>query len=285
MTKIDIIQSDLVRQADELRAMGEWVLDREGRPSCGRRPDPVPANEHHRIAVRDQKPDNRVFFYNWKGKLGQDICMQASESRTRSVGRLTCVAQNFMDDLRRYMLIRLRPELASRQVISRAELLNVRFVDNCIYSHATARFNYTTYDLQRDYDMINTNGDKNAVMIHVPNSGTNHPWRYARVLGVYHATVYEGDDKADTFPFLWVRYLETDTSYAFGPEARRLERVRYVQGSGDDAFGCVDPAHIIRAVYLAPAVHYGHHNNGLGPSYAHDFEVDAMDWRYFYVNM
>jgi hypothetical protein len=163
----------------------------------------------------------------------------------------------------------------------------VQFKGNCIYGHATAAFNFTTYDMQRDCDNINVHSDKNTIMIYTPSTGTDHPWRYARVLGIHHATAWvEGDVQRHTFAFLWVRYLETDASFPFGPAVRRLERVRYVpwDEDNDQAFGFVDPAHVIRACYLAPAVHYGYDDNSLPPSFAHDIE-NKTDWRYFYVNM
>jgi hypothetical protein len=129
-------------------------------------------------------------------------------------------------------------------------------------------------------------------MIYCPDSGSDRPWHYARVLDIYHMRAHLGDEgDYETYTFLWVRWLETDTTWAHGPAVRRLERLQYVNAEEevagafvDGAFGMVNPAHVIRGCYLAPAVHRGHDKNGLVPSYAHDF-VEGRDWRYYYVVM
>src|SRR6266852_4524404 len=63
-----------------------------------------------------------------------------------------------------------------------------------IYRHHIVRFNYTTYDVRRGQDVINPGTSHcdilllaNRNMVTYPES--DHPFLYARVLGVYHAKV------------------------------------------------------------------------------------------------
>jgi hypothetical protein len=73
IVKISILQAELGRQAEELRAMGVRVLDRDGRPTCHQTSDPIPAEEHHRVSLKDETPKNRVHFnLTWANTAGRD---------------------------------------------------------------------------------------------------------------------------------------------------------------------------------------------------------------------
>ncbi|KAI9568357.1 hypothetical protein HD554DRAFT_1980651, partial [Boletus coccyginus] len=53
-------------------------------------------------------------------------------------------------------------------------------------------------------------------------------------------------------------------------------------------FGFLDPDSVVHRVHLIPAFAYGHTEELLGHSYAHqqkDAEDWASDWKYYYVNM
>jgi hypothetical protein len=50
---------------------------------------------------------------------------------------------------------------------STAELAGIHIQHNTIFSHATTRFNYTTYDVRRDHDVINCNTALCDVMLRV----------------------------------------------------------------------------------------------------------------------
>jgi hypothetical protein len=54
-----------------------------------------------------------------------------------------------------HIALRVRPSLADNQSLAEAACWTVDFMDDCIYRHATAHFNFTTYNLQRDCDLIN----------------------------------------------------------------------------------------------------------------------------------
>jgi hypothetical protein len=48
-----------------------------GQPILYNETEPVPADEHHRIAVRNEKAANRLYPYTWDGdELGRNPCMK-----------------------------------------------------------------------------------------------------------------------------------------------------------------------------------------------------------------
>ncbi|KIM57115.1 hypothetical protein SCLCIDRAFT_66817, partial [Scleroderma citrinum Foug A] len=58
-----------------------------------------------------------------------------------------------------------------------------------IYRHRLLCINYTSYDLQHDFDSISTCTDHWNIML-LSNSGINtHPFCYAWVLGIFHANI------------------------------------------------------------------------------------------------
>jgi hypothetical protein len=165
------------------------------------------------------------------------------------------------------------------------ERMTVNFKDSCIYEHATARIHFTTYDLRRDQDVVNPRTDKSAIMVHSPDQVGNHPWCYARVLGIFHTTVSIGRKPETKLPFLWVRWLETHSPG--GSAVKRLERIRYVQDSesSDDppAFGFVDPADIVRGAHLLPAFAHGITRDYLNNQHSLACDTDRGDYRYYNV--
>jgi hypothetical protein len=66
------------------------------------------------------------------------------------------------------------------------------------------RINYTTYDVRRSQDIINTTTSRHDVMVLADpgdHTAASHPFRYARVLGVYHVNViYVGAGMIDYQP-------------------------------------------------------------------------------------
>lgn len=58
---------------------------------------------------------------------------------------------------------------------------------NRIYAHRTMRVNFTTYDIRRGDDAINTHGPRcNAMLLNptTTSAESEHPFLYAKVLGV-----------------------------------------------------------------------------------------------------
>jgi hypothetical protein len=149
---------------------------------------------------------------------------------------------------------------------------------------------YTTYDLRREYDIINprTHGD---VMVLSGESAPRHPYWYARVLGIYHMEVWltgNGGSKPlkQHLEVLWVRWLAVLQGYRSGMRHARLPKIAFVEESDPDAFGFLDPAQVIRGAHLLPAFASGRGVSSLrqGKSLARPGgQLD--DWEEHYVGM
>jgi hypothetical protein len=118
-------------------------------------------------------------------------------------------------------------------------------------------------------------------------SASDHPFRYARVLGIYHANVvYVGPGKTDYQPrrleFLWVRWYRSVDTFHSGWSTQKLDRVQFASMTDEDAFDFVDPADVLRGCHIVPAFASGKlHTDGKGMSHcAHD----SADWVAYYVN-
>jgi hypothetical protein len=84
-----------------------------------------------------------------------------------------------------------------------------------------------------------------------------HPYWYARILGIFHAHVlHVGPQSTSSQPqkieFLFVRWFGHHVKQRAGWKARHLYQVSFL-AENSDAFGFVDPAHVVRAAHLIPA--------------------------------
>ena len=102
-----------------------------------------------------------------------------------------------------------------------------------IYLYKLTRFQYTTYDVRRGQDIINpSTPHHNIMLLATTDDNHDHPFLYARVLGIYHANViFTGCQslqihQARQFEFLWVRWYKYK-----GPNVQwsnlRLDRVSF----------------------------------------------------------
>lgn len=167
------------------------------------------------------------------------------------------------------------------------ELAHVHIKQNVIYSHATARVNYTTYDIKRDFDVINCNtGHRDVMLKACDDVPTQHPFWYARVLGIYHANVYFGGslkNQSQRIDFFFVRWFGHDPDWKGGPAARRLDRIGWVpEHDASGAFGFLNPAYVVRACHLIPAFSEGKTTRLLSPSNMWDSR--SGDWVNYYVS-
>jgi hypothetical protein len=163
-----------------------------------------------------------------------------------------------------------------------------------IFRHCTARVNYTTYDIRRDYDTINPRTHP-FVMMASPEVKTNqsaHPFWYAQVLGVFHAEVQHTGAQSKSLAwrvmdFLWVQWLGIDPESSFGHRQAKLPKLGFVPEADELAFGFLDPALVIRGCHLIPAFREGRTSTLLAtraPTEArHKDEID--DWVNYYVGM
>ncbi|KAI0717667.1 hypothetical protein C8T65DRAFT_528502, partial [Cerioporus squamosus] len=180
---------------------------------------------------------------------------------------------------------------------SQAEQRGLQILDNRIYPHKAVRRNYTTYDMRRDQDYINPVSHLDIMVLADQDSADDHPFWYARVIGVYHANIRyvgPGHTRATScwqhIHFLWVRWFERDISYPCGFQHRRHPRVRFVDATDPDAvpFSFVDPSDIVRAAYIMPGPAHGETDGLLGYSPLSrrcKFAGTDDDYYYYYVSM
>ncbi|KIY47950.1 hypothetical protein FISHEDRAFT_44296 [Fistulina hepatica ATCC 64428] len=116
----------------------------------------------------------------------------------------------------------------------------------------TCHIHYTTYDLCRDYDLINPSNHPFVMVKSAADDG--HPFWYAQVLGIFHADVYSShpNAKRDQFgrmDFLWVRWFSNEPDWLSNPRSRkpRLHKIGFQVAPSDDpyVFGFLDPAEVI----------------------------------------
>ena len=104
--------------------------------------------------------------------------------------------------------------------------------------------------------------------------GNNHPFRYARILGIFHADVVHivpGSQAAfKTMEFLWVRWFKHDHRLKCGIKRCHLHRIQFVQQGEPHAYGFLNPDDVIHGVHLIPTFTHGQTND---------------DYNFFYVNM
>lgn len=203
--------------------------------------------------------------------------------------------QNFIYKLRIHFLSRLLGKGLDGDdpcLFTDEERNSVRIVNNTIFSAQQLSVNYTTYDVRRDCDTINTTTHP-YVMLRSPEVGAGaHPYWYAQVVGIYHAHVSTNHlaapkHSAQHMEFLWVRWLGIEPGRRSGPKMARLPKVGFVEATDEDAFGFLDPDLIIRGSHLIPDFHSGKTSDLMpydGPTVAR-FPDEKDDWMNFYINM
>ena len=124
------------------------------------------------------------------------------------------------------------------------------------------RINYTTYDVHRAQDTINTNTSKQDLLVLSCESDSNSaiPFLYARVLGIFHVnTICIGGSKPDYNPvhldFLWVKWFETLSPGSW--KFHELEHIAFLPMADKEAFGFLDPSSVVRACHLSPSFAQG----------------------------
>ncbi len=169
----------------------------------------------------------------------------------------------------------------------------IRIRNNTIYQHCTARINYTTYDMRRDYDTVNPRTHP-FVMVPSPEKGLNsHPFWYAAVLGIFHAEVQHiGQQSSDIRPkiikFLWIRWLEPVYDHTFGQKKAKLPKLCFSSCHDEFTFGFLDPAHVLRGCHLMPAFADGKKAeplitiNDTEATWNNKFHDD---WKHYYIGM
>lgn len=142
--------------------------------------------------------------------------------------------------------------------------------------------------MKREYDIINprTHAD---VMVVSGETAPNHPYWYARVLGIYHMETWINDGTRPVkqhLEILWVRWFAPLQSHKSGTRYARLPKVAFVEECDTDAFGFLDPGQVIRGVHLIPAFASGRGVSSLchGKTLARPGE-ELDDWEAYYIGM
>jgi hypothetical protein len=163
--------------------------------------------------------------------------------------------------------------------------MSLKLINGRIYRHRVLRINYTTYSVRRDQDSLNprTHGD-----MMVLSGDDTHPYWYARIVGIFHAMALQVGPKSKSreprkMDFLFVRWFGLDNEEIGGWRTKKLHQIGFIEG--DEAFGFVDPADVIRAVHLIPRFSQGRTADLLGPSFARSVQENNEDWVRYYVNM
>lgn len=162
---------------------------------------------------------------------------------------------------------------------------------------ATARFNYTSYDVRRMQDVVNPCSHTDIMVLsHEDETSGAHPYWYARVVGIFYVLVrfrIPGSSaltEPERFNILWVRWFGLDSVGSSGWAARRLHMLGFLPSddSSGPAFGFIDPTQVIRGVHLIPAFSYGTTQEFLGPersvAYQHP-ELGNWDYVAYYLGM
>jgi hypothetical protein len=215
---------------------------------------------------------------------------------------LTVPLQDFLPKLKQHLLPRILSKLRSEDPSYSDSLHDQNFIDpnsillkhDRMYQHSFIRTNYTTYDVRRAQDAVNASTAHNNIMVLADlgnecdsTSDQDHPFRYARILGVYHVNVvYVGPGMLDYQPhrmeFLWVRWYRNVGVKLTGWNNRKLDRIRFPSMTEDDAFGFIDPSDVLRSCHIIPAFARGKlHIDGKGLSHC---ARDSSDWVEYYVN-
>jgi len=144
------------------------------------------------------------------------------------------------------------------------------------------RVNFTTYDIQQDNDIIHIPFDKRDVLVYNPQEQGPYPWAFARVLGIYHATVLTRTcPNPQTYYFLWVWWFKRDQLPSFAM-TRQFDRVGFVpyDSPDEEPLGFIDPATVICGCHLIPDFNIGRTHELMPASI---FQDSDGDWKKFCV--
>ncbi|KAG2346000.1 hypothetical protein BDR05DRAFT_974834 [Suillus weaverae] len=193
--------------------------------------------------------------------------------------------KDFLPRLKDYILDCLKLEEISPHFKPEHDL--IFFKHNQIYHHNLARFNYTTYDVRRDQDVISPRTPHcNIMLLKVCDDHGDDDlegnYCYAKVIGIHHVNIVHVGNVYESLQieFLFVRWYEHVQKHAW--ETHTLGRVHFMPLANPNAFSFVDPAVVLRACHIIPAFARGQCNPSkcrLSP-----LAGDKHNWHEYYVN-
>ncbi|KAL6306020.1 hypothetical protein BKA93DRAFT_913438 [Sparassis latifolia] len=239
--------------------------------------EPLPPADvymHHQISYSRNSPIN---LYAFTRQFGDDPCVK-----------------DFIPKLKDHLLTRLLHMNydGDEQPFTEVDRDTVRIFGNIIYSHAMVRVNYTTYDVRRDQDCMNPHTTHGDVLVKSCEPDPSaHPFWYARILGIFHASVihlglHAADRSQRDMAFLWVRWFGIDPDFRYGSKVARLPKIGFIPETDSSAFGFLDPSVVIRGCHLIPAFADGRTKELLAfsQSIARP-RGESEDWVSYYVNI
>ena len=252
---------------------------------------PVTLEAHHSIGVSQNLPENISHLLQ---RNSNDPAMKVESSHSSWLVDLLSNFQGFIPKLKAHLLSRLKSDSGIDNVAEQDQLY---FQGDRIYRHNIANFNYTTYDVRRSQDVINPQTEHCDIMLlsqlsnnqgHSADSGRmlEHPFIYARVLGIYHANVVVKSTGSQIYTpnrleFLFVRwfaYQGTSVQWT----CLKLDSLRFMPVNSENAFGFVDPVNVLRGCHILPWFRGGRiHADGRGISKVAN---DKHDWCQYRVN-
>jgi len=152
--------------------------------------------------------------------------------------------------------------------VEQAELKHIILGHDRMYMHKIIMFNYMTYDMRWDQDVLNPGTSYcNFMALAQPDStepSDEHPFLYSQILGVFHVNViYNGPGMTDYNPrrydFLWVRWYDLENSVLHKSKttklkaSHRLNHLVFPSLDEEDSVGFLDPADVLRGCHIIPA--------------------------------
>jgi hypothetical protein len=181
------------------------------------------------------------------------------------------------------------PNITSYEQFNEADRCHIRIESNTIYQQKTLHLQYTTYDMQEGCDKVYKRNFPDVMLI---SDDTDHPYMYARIIGLFHAQVTNTssnalvNEEAAIVQMAWVRWFKLDgLSTGAGFKGLRYPSVSFYDRSHPDAFGFIHPDEIIRAAHLIPRFTAGQTLEYMPSMSEAGSDGNIMEWKHFNVNV
>ncbi|GAB1524474.1 hypothetical protein RhiTH_007628 [Rhizoctonia solani] len=271
MTRIDDITSVLREMEGALTALQKASTNQP--PIDEGAMDSLLDGEPYFIGLKDRSEDMIPNVSLWVSQNSHDISTRF-----------------FLPQLKRHLLARVLGD-SNHPEFCNSNILKVRLAQERMYRHNTLRVNYTSYDILRQQDSLSPTSHQCFALLptKADRHPDEHPFVYAKILGVYHAKVLYDRRPPKRYEFIHVRWLYYDYDRPGGWEHHKLDRLHYQMCRNDqdilDAFDFIDPKDILRATHLIPDFQAGKTPEYIPRfhSFAHD-HTEGTDWSAYYVN-
>jgi hypothetical protein len=114
-----------------------------------------------------------------------------------------------------------------------------------------------TYNMQRDQDSMNPRTSCDVMVLSPEKGPKQHPFWYARVLGVFHAKVLHTGPQSHNWSIqhlevLWVCWFGLEPGYCVGSSKAHLPKIGFVPVEDPNAFGFLDLSLVLCSCHLVP---------------------------------